>query len=128
TTWPRIFTRVLMCTASPSRQAKSLSLQPIAEFKFKRKLSGGMFLKKSRCIVRPRSLVLVLLLAWFAGSIFVFAQTPPKKPEPQQGGGVSTGTPVNYSSRRTAGITDPKAPVVFEDVTDKTALAAFKHR
>jgi hypothetical protein len=35
---------------------------------------------------------------------------------------------VNYSSRRTAGITDPKAPVVFADVTDKTAFAAFKHR
>lgn len=42
--------------------------------------------------------------------------------------GVSTGTPLNYSSRRTAGITDPKAPVVFEDVTDKTAIAAFRHR
>ena len=26
------------------------------------------------------------------------------------------------------GITDPKAPVVFEDVTDKTAMANFKHR
>ena len=43
-------------------------------------------------------------------------------------GGVSTGTPVTYSTRRTVGITDPKAPVVFEDVTDKTAMANFKHR
>jgi hypothetical protein len=42
--------------------------------------------------------------------------------------GVSTGTPVNYSSRRTVGVTDPKAPVVFENVTDKTSLASFKHR
>jgi hypothetical protein len=42
--------------------------------------------------------------------------------------GVSTGTPVNYSSRRTVGVTDSKAPVVFEDVTDKTVLAGFKHR
>jgi hypothetical protein len=42
--------------------------------------------------------------------------------------GVSTGTPVNYSSRRTVNVTDPKAPVVFEDVTDKTALSNFKHR
>jgi hypothetical protein len=32
-----------------------------------------------------------------------------------------------YTSRRTAGITDPSAPVVFEDVTDKTALANFRH-
>src|SRR6266851_1450471 len=87
-----------------------------------------MFLKKSRRSVRPQALVLVLLLAPFAGSIFVFTQTPPKKPEPQQGMGVSTGAPVNYSSRRTVGITDPKAPVVFEDVTEKVALANFKHR
>jgi hypothetical protein len=62
-------------------------------------------------------------------SIFLRAQTPPKKPEPQQGmGGVSTGTPLTYSSRRTVGITDPKAPVIFEDVTEKTAMANFKHR
>ena len=43
-------------------------------------------------------------------------------------GGVSTGTPVTYSTRRTVGITDPRAPVIFEDVTDKTAMANFKHR
>ena len=43
-------------------------------------------------------------------------------------GGASTGTPATYTSRRTAGITDPNAPVVFEDVTDKTALASFRHR
>ena len=35
---------------------------------------------------------------------------------------------MNYSTRRTVGITDPKAPVVFEDVTDNTAIRAFKHR
>src|SRR6266850_853498 len=58
----------------------------------------------------------------------LFAQTPPQKPETQQPmGGVSTGTPLNYTTRRTAGITDPKAPVIFEDVTDKTALAGFLH-
>jgi hypothetical protein len=56
------------------------------------------------------------------------AQTPPQKVEPQkQMGGASTGTPATYTSRRTVGITDPNAPVVFEDVTDKTALAAFRH-
>jgi enediyne biosynthesis protein E4 len=42
-------------------------------------------------------------------------------------GGVSTGTAATYTSRRTVGITDPSAPVVFEDVTDKTALANFRH-
>ncbi|MEP6743104.1 MAG: VCBS repeat-containing protein, partial [bacterium] len=35
---------------------------------------------------------------------------------------------MNYSSRRTVAVTDPTAPVVFEDVTDKTAMANFKHR
>src|SRR6185503_4928193 len=85
-----------------------------------------MLLNISRCAARFRSLALPLLLAAFSFSIFVIAQTPQKKPESQ--GGVSTGTPVNYSSRRTTGVTDPKAPIVFEDVTDKTALANFKHR
>ena len=42
-------------------------------------------------------------------------------------GGASTGTPATYTSRRTAGITDPNAPVVFEDVTNKTALSNFRH-
>jgi len=54
------------------------------------------------------------------------AQTQQRRPETQ--GGVSTGAPVNYSTRRTVGVTDPKAPVVFEDITDKTTLAAFRHR
>jgi len=42
-------------------------------------------------------------------------------------GGVSTGTPLTYSSKRTAGVTDSKAPLIFEDVTGKTAFADFKH-
>jgi hypothetical protein len=42
-------------------------------------------------------------------------------------GGVSTGTPLTYTSRKTTGITDPKAPIVFEDVTEKTAMSNFKH-
>src|SRR5829696_6607152 len=59
----------------------------------------------------------------------LLAQTPPKKTEPQRPmGGVSTGAPATYTSRRTTGITDPNAPVVFEDVTDKTPLANFRHR
>ncbi|MEK6281013.1 MAG: CRTAC1 family protein [Acidobacteriota bacterium] len=85
------------------------------------------------CSAAFRRLVLLLLLASSAGPRFpVIAQTPPKKPQPQQPpqgmGGVSTGTAVNYSSRRTVGITDAKAPVVFEDVTDKTAMGSFRHR
>lgn len=86
-----------------------------------------MFAKNSGLVTRLfRSLL--LLQALFAGSILAHGQTSPTKTAPQQGTGVSTGTPVNYSSRRTVGITDPKAPVVFEDLTDKTALANFKHR
>ena len=86
-----------------------------------------MFAKNSGLVTRLfRSLL--LLQALFAGSILAHGQTSPAKPAPQQGTGVSTGTPANYSSRRTVGITDPKAPVVFEDLTDKTALANFKHR
>jgi enediyne biosynthesis protein E4 len=58
-----------------------------------------------------------------------FGQTSPQKPQPQQPmGGVSTATPINYTSRRTVNITDPKAPTVFEDMTSKTALANFRHR
>ena len=56
------------------------------------------------------------------------AQEPPQKPEPQPMGGASTGTPTTYTSRRTVGITDANAPYVFEDVTDKTALANFRNR
>ncbi len=61
-------------------------------------------------------------------SATLFGQTPPQKPDSQQGMGVSTGTALNYTSRRTAGITDPKAPMIFEDATDKTAMANFKHQ
>jgi hypothetical protein len=43
-------------------------------------------------------------------------------------GGVSTGSPLTTTSKRTVGITDPNAPIVFEDVTNKTTLANFHHR
>ena len=56
----------------------------------------------------------------------VSAQNPQQPQQPT--GGASTGTPLNYTSKRTVGVTDPKGPVIFEDVTDKTALANFKHR
>lgn len=69
--------------------------------------------------------VFVILCA--LSSITLFGQTPPKT-EQQGMTGVNTGPAVNYTSKRTAGITDPKAPVVFEDATEKTALMNFKHR
>jgi len=65
-------------------------------------------------------LVVSVLLVWLL-SFVSSAQTPPQ-------GGVSTGPAATYTSRRTVGITDPNAPVVFEDVTDKTPLANFRHR
>ncbi len=65
-------------------------------------------------------LVVSVLLIWRL-SFVSSAQTPPQ-------GGVSTGPAATYTSRRTVGITDPNAPVVFEDVTDKTPLANFRHR
>jgi hypothetical protein len=95
-------------------------------------------LKERKVPAKARSLVtiypqnfksntrLVAVLWLLLSVISANAQTPQRRPETQ--GGVSTGAPVNYSTRRTVGITDPKAPVVFEDVTDKTVLAGFQHR
>jgi hypothetical protein len=74
------------------------------------------------------SLACLALLVPFALLGQMAAQTPPKNPSQQPMGGVSTGAPTTYTSRRTAGITDPNAPVIFEDVTDKTPLASFRHR
>jgi enediyne biosynthesis protein E4 len=82
--------------------------------------------RPAHCYVNTfRRLLLSLLLTPLA----LMAQTEPQKPEPQKQpmGGAVTGPPVTYTSRRTAGITDPKAPVVFEDVTGKTELSKFKH-
>src|SRR5438552_19112641 len=57
-------------------------------------------------------------------SITLFGETPPKKPEPQQPmGGVSNGAALNYTSRRTEDVVAPKAPMVFEDVSDKSVMA-----
>jgi len=68
-----------------------------------------------------------IVILCLSGCFTLSGQTPPK-PDPQGVGGAVTGTPVNYTSRRTVDVTDPKAPVVFEDVTEKTAMANFKHR
>jgi hypothetical protein len=78
---------------------------------------------------------LVCLLSLFVASficapLVAIAQTPQPSPAstptPQMGG-VSTGAAINYTSRRTVGIVDPTAPVIFEDVTEQTALKSFKH-
>lgn len=71
-----------------------------------------------------RPLLSVAVLVCLSASLLIGQN----KPEPKQEGGVNTGPALTYSSRRTTGITDPKAPMVFEDVTDKTAMANFKHR
>lgn len=78
--------------------------------------------------MKYRSFIYALVLASTFSSLIAIGQNPPRKTETQQTAGVSTGTPLNYSARRTVGITDPKAPVIFEDVTDRTAIAAFRHR
>src|SRR5215510_8638874 len=73
-------------------------------------------------------LAFLLFVCVLLACLTLVGQTPPKPQQPMGGGGVNTGAPINYASKRTVGITDPNAPVVFEDVTDKTALANFKHR
>lgn len=45
----------------------------------------------------------------------------------QQQGGVSTGSALTDTVRRTVGITDDKAPKIFEDITAQTSLAKFRH-
>jgi enediyne biosynthesis protein E4 len=70
------------------------------------------------------ALVLVLFAEGFSGAPTRLQQ----KPEQKRGMGVSTGAARTYSSRRTLDVTDPKAPLVFEDVTARTSLAAFKNR
>ncbi|MGI8897638.1 MAG: CRTAC1 family protein [Pyrinomonadaceae bacterium] len=82
----------------------------------------------SRCIALSRGRISIALMCFVATSP-LFAQVPVKKPDQQQTmGGVSTGAAITYTSRRTVGIVDPKAMAVFVDLTDKTALATFKHR
>lgn len=68
--------------------------------------------------------LLLVLIVWN-----LQGQNPSKPTEPQQAtGGVSTGAARNYETKRTVDVTDPKAPVVFADVTEKTALREFMHR
>ena len=78
----------------------------------------------SRLSSASLGLALALLLTRIASTASFSQQEKPKEGM----GGVSTGVAKTYASRRTVGITDPNAPVVFEDVTARTALAGFKHR
>src|ERR1043165_8451999 len=73
---------------------------------------------------RPLSLLIVFLLA--QAPLALRAQTTSATPT-QGMGGVSTGAAATYSSRRTVDIVDPKAPVVFEDVTEQSGLGRFRH-
>jgi hypothetical protein len=73
-------------------------------------------------------IVFAMLLS--SSAAFTQKKTPPKQAEPKQpmgSGGVSTGAAKTYTSRRTVGITDAKAPAAFEDVTAQTTLINFKH-
>jgi enediyne biosynthesis protein E4 len=121
---PRIFGRVPGAGNRPLARLDSGLSNPSSSMSAAGNIREEMLLKKSRGRVRF-SIAALLFLLTVASSV-VFAQVT-KKPE-SPGSGVSTGTPMNYSSRRTVGVTDAKAPIVFEDVTEKTVLAGFRHR
>ncbi|HLM57101.1 MAG TPA: CRTAC1 family protein [Pyrinomonadaceae bacterium] len=69
----------------------------------------------------------LLLKALFAALLALAPALAQQQPPPQGMGGVSTGAGVT-GAKRTAGIFDPKAPRVFEDVTAQTALSTFRVR
>ena len=75
---------------------------------------------------RGRSVIALLVVCVLSAQLI--AQTPTKQEPQKQMGGVSTGTPATYTSKRTTGIVDPNGPIVFEDVTDKSGLGGFQHR
>jgi hypothetical protein len=69
------------------------------------------------------TLVLILILL-----VFVALTLAQQKQEPKTGmGGASTGAARVYTSRRTVEVTEPNAPMIFEDLTARTALARFRH-
>src|SRR3989440_3166202 len=77
----------------------------------------------SATMARLARLFIALCLLGAMAASFI-AQTPaPQQPT----GGNATGEARVYTSKRTKGIVDPQAPVVFADVTAKTALANFRH-
>lgn len=81
---------------------------------------------KNRAATGLAYLLLLFLLAQPRPALL--GQTPQPSTAPQGMGGVSTGRAATYTSRRTVDVVDPKAPVIFEDVTAQTALNRFRHR
>ncbi|MGI9105407.1 MAG: CRTAC1 family protein [Pyrinomonadaceae bacterium] len=83
----------------------------------------------ARRTLRPLPALALSLLLVLPAALLAQTPAPQPPPSPPQGmGGNATGEARTYASKRTVNITDAKAPVVFEDVTAKTALATFKHR
>jgi hypothetical protein len=78
----------------------------------------------SLCLLRFLFLSTLLI----SSPLALLAQAPTPAPQQQGMGGVSTGAAATYTSRRTVDIVDPKAPVIFEDVTAQTGLDKFRHR
>lgn len=74
-----------------------------------------------------RALSLLLLCALPAAHVAQQPPPPDTPPQPPQGMGVSTGAGLVSAARRTVGIVDAKAPRVFEDVTERAGLSAFRH-
>jgi len=62
----------------------------------------------------------------FCAALFCVLTTPLLAQTGQQMGGVVTGEAKTYTSRRTVGIVDPKAPKIFENVTAQTAIKDFR--
>ncbi len=62
----------------------------------------------------------------FPAIFIIFLLSVSISAQQSQMGGVSTGEAKNYTSRRTTGIVDAKAPKVFEDATQKTELKDFR--
>ncbi len=78
-----------------------------------------------------RVFTVLTLLALILSSLSfkLSAQTKPDNSQSQQPmGGVSTGAAAVYKTKRTVNITEAGAPIVFEDVTEKTAMGEFVHR
>ena len=67
-----------------------------------------------------RTNLTVLTLWLLACPLSLFAQA--------SSGGVTTGNAQNYAVCHTVGMVDPKAPVVFEDITAHTEVGKFRHR
>lgn len=68
-----------------------------------------------------RTQLALLLIFPLSIAVGIFSQSRPT------GTDAATGDAQQYTAARTVGIFDPKAPVIFVDITAQTALANFKH-